>query len=178
MRTVEDIIYQYCMGMLNPNPDYYAGRGNSVRDLNSSILEMLHGGIKTEIGEPAAKNFVNMVQELKNTNAESFLKELYQLEKKGWRAGPVMRVRVNTAPVITAAAAAPEKKDGAEQTGDGQPKAAAAPRARVVTEILNAFTRSGSLYGHDKEITQSFLDRHKAEIDHPAISGNQGDVSA
>lgn len=152
------------MGMLNPSPDYYAGRGNSVHDLNSSILEMLYSGINTEIGAAGAKAFVNMVRDLKNTNAQFFLKELYRLEKKGWIwSDPVMRVRVATMPVTPAAG---------EEIDAPKP-----PPKRVVTEILNAFTRSGSLYGHDKAITQAFLERHKAEIERSLLSSNYGDAS-
>lgn len=163
-KTAEDIIYQYCMGMLNPNPDYYAGRGNSVHDLNSSILEMLYGGISAEIGADAAKAFVNMVRDLKNTNAQSFLKDLYRLEKKGWVwSDPVMRVRVATATVMP--------PDAAEENAEAPAKA---PPRRIVTEILNAFTRSGSLYGHDKSITQAFLERHKAEIESSLFSSSFG----
>lgn len=163
MKTAEDIIFQYCMGMLNPSPDYYAGRGNNVRDLNSSILEMLHGGIKADIGEGAAKAFVNMVHDLKSTNAQTFLKELYKLEKQGWRwHGIVAAVRVRPLKVN------PQDNGAADVPSP-------VPAIRSATEIVKAFSRVGSTYGHDKEITGAFLNRHKAEINLPHLTGENGE---
>lgn len=165
MKTAEDIIFQYCMGMLNPSPDYYAGRGNNVRDLNSSILEMLHGGIKVEISEDAAKAFVNMVHDLKSTNAQTFLKELYKLEKQGWRwYGTVATVRARPLKVNP-------------QNGGVADVQAPIPAIRSATEIVKAFSRVGSTYGHDKEITEAFLSRHKAEINLPSMTGETGETS-
>jgi hypothetical protein len=42
-------------------------------DLNSDILEMLYGGIRTEIGAEAARNFVLMVENLTDMSATAFL---------------------------------------------------------------------------------------------------------
>lgn len=160
--TGEDLIFRYCMGMLNPSPDYYAGRGNNVRDLNSSILEMLYGGIKTEVGEENAKMFVNMVKNLKNTNAQNFLIEFYTMEKKGWRwVRPVMKVRVASPPKEGGIASTPKKEEPVIDMTKPPPEKPRGP----MTEILNAFTRSGSVFGHDAEVTQTFLDKHSAEID-------------
>ena len=64
--AIEEIIYTHCQGLLNPHPDYYEGRGNNLRDLNSRILEMVYGGIHREVGPAAAKAFVNMVKDMKN----------------------------------------------------------------------------------------------------------------
>lgn len=180
--SAEEIIYRYCMGMLNPDPDYYNGRGNDVRDLNSSILEMLYGGIKTEIGADQARMFVNMVKNLKNTNARNFLLELYRMERKGWRwSEPVMKVRVATVP-------AGQSEESAASDASSPPAARKPPVPELVdengkpivtpptrrAEIQNAFTRSGSYFGHDKAVTQTFLDNHRAEIDGSLISSSFG----
>lgn len=175
--TGEEIIFRYCMGMLNPSPDYYAGRGNSVHDLNSSILEMLYGGIKSEISPEAAKMFVNMVKNLKNTNAQSFLNEYYRMEKKGWRwTEPVMKVRVVTANVLSgdnepqAAPPAPTQTAAAQEfDAYGMPVV-----KKPLVEIANAFARSGSVFGHDKTITQSFLDRHRDEVESSQFNSSFG----
>lgn len=176
--TGEEIIHRYCMGMLNPSPDYYAGRGNNVRDLNSSILELLYGGIKTEVGPESAKMFVNMVKNLKNTNAQNFLLEYYRMERKGWRwSEPVMKVRVKTdTAAVEDAAPRPVKKpaetltsNGVEYNLDGTPVV-----KRGFVEIANAFLRSGSLFGHDKTITGDFLARHKDEVEKSAIVSSFG----
>lgn len=158
--TGEEIIHRYCMGMLNPSPDYYAGRGNNMRDLNSSILELLYGGIKTEIGADSAKMFVNMVKNLKNTNAQNFLIEYYRMERKGWRwSEPVMKVRVKTDTAAVDVAPAPAKPAAETLTSGGveyHPDGTPVVKKRFV-EIANAFLRSGSLFGHDKAITADFL---------------------
>lgn len=168
MMKVEEIIYMYCQGHLFPDPEYYNGRGNSVRDLNSLHLEMIYAGIRTEIGTDAAKAFVNMVKNLKNTNAKSFLLELYRLERKNWRyTVPIIKMQVADR------SAAPEAK-----AGDAAPAPAAPlPPVRRMTEILNAFTKSGSYFGHDKDITGPFLESHKAEIERSALAGDYGGAS-
>ena len=159
-KSAQDIIYDYCQGRLNPSPDYYEGHGNELRDLNSPILEMIYHGIKTEQGPNAAKAFVNMVKNLKDTNASSFLNELYRLEKKGWRwAEPVMKVRVAT-PIAA-------KEEGAQPV-------TAEPVKRVVGEILNAFRRGASSIGHDKAITGDFLAAHKEEVEASLINSSFG----
>ena len=166
--TGEELIYRYCMGMLNPNPDFYAGRGNSVRDLNSSILEMLYGGIKIEFGPESARMFVNMVKNLKNTNAQNFLHEYYRMEKKGWRwVEPVMKVRVRDTSSAQPQAARPPTE--VEYGPDGAPV-----KPKRFIEIANAFARSGSLFGHDKEITQIFLEKHKDEIESSVFNSSFG----
>ncbi len=167
--TAEEIIYQYCHGMLNPNPEYYAGRGNDPRDLNSNILEMLYKGIEKEISAPAAKAFVNMVKNLKDTNAKSFLAEYYRLEKKGWKYGdPVLKVRAVAASEVKVAQPEPPPLDYTKKPED-QPK----PPGRMA-EVANAFKRGSSAVGHDKAITADFLAAHKDEIDSSLFSSSFG----
>ena len=161
-KSAQDIIYDYCQGRLNPNPDYYEGHGNELRDLNSPILEMVYQGVLAEHGAGAAKAFVNMVKNLKDTNATSFLNEFYRMEKKGWRWGdPVMKVRAQTVSTV----ATPDEKG-----------AVPAPVAvtRTVGEILNAFRRGASAVGHDKAITGDFLAAHKNELDSSLFSSSFG----
>lgn len=150
-KSAEDIIWDYCQGRLNPSPEYYEGHGNELRDLNSQILEMVYGGVLSEHGAGAAKAFVNMVKNLKDTSASRFLEELYRMERKGWRWGePVMKVRAQT----VSADAPPSEKT--------EPRKAV---KRTVGEILNAFRRGASSVGHDKAITGDFLAAHKDEVD-------------
>lgn len=159
-KSAEDIIWDYCQGRLNPNPDYYEGHGNELRDLNSQILEMVYEGVLKEHGALAAKAFVNMVKNLKDTNATSFLNELYRMEKKGWRWGePVLKVRVSA--------------DKEERAVSAQ-MAPVAPVKRTVGEILNAFRRGASSVGHDKAITGDFLAAHKSEVDSSLFSSSFG----
>ncbi|HEU4839671.1 MAG TPA: hypothetical protein VFS88_09735 [Micavibrio sp.] len=160
--SVEEIIYTYCQGLLNPHPDYYEGRGNNLRDLNSNILEMVYKGIHQEIGAAAAKSFVNMVKDMKNTNAKGFLDDLYRLERKEWRySQPVMKVRA---------------KEGVWQVpdGEGEVKPAPQPVVRRVAEVLNAFRKHAPVVGHDKRVTEDFLAAHKAEIEASGLSGSYG----
>jgi hypothetical protein len=147
---------------LNPHPDYYEGRGNNLRDLNSRILEMVYGGIRQEVGPAAAKAFVNMVKDMKNTNAKGFLDDLYRLERKEWRYSQlVMKVRA---------------KEGVWQVpeGEGAGKPAPQPMVRRVAEVLNAFRKHAPVVGHDKRVTEDFLAAHKAEIEASGLSGSYG----
>lgn len=161
--AIEEIIYTHCQGLLNPHPDYYEGRGNNLRDLNSRILEMVYGGIHQEIGPAAAKAFVNMVKDMKNTNAKGFLDDLYRLERKEWRySQPVMKVRA---------------KEGVWQAPEGEgavSKPASQPVVRRVAEVLNAFRKHAPVVGHDKRVTEDFLAAHKAEIEASGLSGSYG----
>jgi hypothetical protein len=162
--SVEEIIYTHCQGLLNPHPDYYEGRGNNLRDLNSRILEMVYGGIRQEIGAAAAKAFVNMVKDMKNTNAKGFLDDLYRLERKEWRySQPVMKVRA---------------KEGVWQVPEGEGAGKPAPQlvVRRVAEVLNAFRKHAPVVGHDKKVTEDFLTAHKAEIEASGLSGSYGGV--
>ena len=159
-KSAEDIIWDYCQGRLNPKPDYYEGHGNNLRDLNSQILELVYQGILAEHGAGAAKAFVNMVKNLKDTSASQFLNELYRMERKGWRwAEPVMKVRATT----EGAAVAPKTEAEAAQAVK-----------RTVGEILNAFRRGASSVGHDKAITSDFLAAHKAEVESSQIISSFG----
>lgn len=80
------IVSSYCKGRLSTRPEYYAGRGNVLGDLDSDILEMVYTGVRTEIGESAAKAFVQMVDSLKeDASATTFLISLYRLEANDWR---------------------------------------------------------------------------------------------
>ncbi len=161
-KSAKDIIYDYCQGRLFPDPAYYEGHGNELRDLNSQILEMIYQGVLTEHGPGAAKAYVNMVKNLRDTNATSFLNEFFRMERKGWRWGePVMKVRASTA--------------STEAPSEGDAKApTAAPVQRTVGEILNAFRRGASSVGHDKAITGDFLAAHKSEIDSSLFSSSFG----
>ncbi len=162
--SAEEIIYKYCGGSLFPQPDYYEGRGNNLRDLNSSILELVYKGIHEEIGAPAAKAFVNMVKDLKNTNAKGFLEELYRLERKEWRySQPVMKVRA-----VAGEWQAPQ--DGAAKILTPNQK----PAVRRMAEVLNAFRKSAPVVGHDKGVTERFLADHKSEIEASGLSGSYG----
>ena len=160
-KSAEDIIWDYCLGRLNPNPEYYEGHGNNVRDLNSQILEMVYQGVLAEHGADAARAFVNMVKNLKDTGASHFLKELYRMERKGWRWGePVLKVRAQTA--VAAEVVSSENVEPVKAV------------KRTVGEILNAFRRGASAVGHDKAITGDFLDAHKGEVDSSLFSSSFG----
>ena len=161
--SIEEIIYKHCGGSLFPQPDYYEGRGNNLRDLNSSVLELVYKGIHEEVGAPAAKAFVNMVKNLKNTNAKGFLEELYRLERKEWRyTQPVMKVR--------AVAGEWQAEEGAAKIVTKAEK----PAVRRMTEVLNAFRKNAPVVGHDKGVTERFLADHKDEIEATGLSGSYG----
>jgi len=69
-------------------PEYFSGRGATLTDLNSEILEKIYQGIEKEFGEKAASNYVKMVDGIKVLSATTFLQELYLLESRGWEYVP------------------------------------------------------------------------------------------
>ncbi len=79
------IVGTYTKNRMSSRPEYYSGRGAILSDLNSELLEMIHEGIRREIGEKAAKNFVQMVADIDALSATFFLNSLYGLEASGWK---------------------------------------------------------------------------------------------
>jgi len=70
---------------MSRRPEYYSGRGAITSDLNYNILEGIYQGILKEYGEDAAKNFVEMVSDIKVMSATTFLQELYNLHNSNWK---------------------------------------------------------------------------------------------
>ena len=68
-----------------PEPGYYAGRGATISDLNSEMLNTFADLIKKEHGDKAHDNFVKMVWGMKSLSATAFLENLFSLEKAGWQ---------------------------------------------------------------------------------------------
>lgn len=64
---------KWCKGTLSPRSGYYAGRGPRSGDLGDTHLEMLWTGIRDDVGEEAARNFVLMVEALDDISATAFL---------------------------------------------------------------------------------------------------------
>ncbi len=81
METLKDIIRNSNM---STRPEYYSGRGATMSDLNSEILQKIFLGIEKEFGAKAAKNYVKMVRDIKVLSATTFLQELYDLFDKNW----------------------------------------------------------------------------------------------
>ena len=82
MNKLQDIIRDNNM---STRPEYYSGRGAIRCDLDGSMLEGIYQGILKEYGEDAAKNFVEMVADIKILSATTFLEELYQLQLNDWK---------------------------------------------------------------------------------------------
>lgn len=72
-----DFINHYGKGKMSARPEFYSGRGATMTDLNSSILEMLYVGLVKEKGTEAAKRFVNLVNKIKMLSATGFLNVFY-----------------------------------------------------------------------------------------------------
>jgi hypothetical protein len=78
-------VRQWSNGRLTPRPGYYAGRGPMICDLNSEILEDLWKGIQKNVGDEAARNFVLMVENLKDMSASAFLVSFQHYWHNKWR---------------------------------------------------------------------------------------------
>lgn len=69
---------------MSARPEYYSGRGATTSDLNERILEKVHALITQEHGAEAAKNFVQMVEDIPKLSATDFLLSLFRLEGSAW----------------------------------------------------------------------------------------------
>jgi hypothetical protein len=78
-------VRKWSNGRLCPRPGYYAGRGPLTCDLNSDMLEDLWKGIQENIGAEAARNFVMMVENLKDMSATAFLVSFQHYWHNKWR---------------------------------------------------------------------------------------------
>jgi hypothetical protein len=70
---------------MSARPEYYSGRGATMSDLDSQILEGIYKGIKKEYGKDAAESYVKMVDGIKVLSATTFLNQLYSLFYNGWK---------------------------------------------------------------------------------------------
>jgi hypothetical protein len=61
---------------------YYTGRNPSEGDLNSVMLEGIYNGIKKEVGQKEATNFVKFVENLTDLSASAFI----QAFERFWRS--------------------------------------------------------------------------------------------
>lgn len=62
---------------------FYSGRGIDLSDLNSKILEQFYQGIKSELGQKEASNFVRFVNKLEDLSASAFIVAFEQFWGKG-----------------------------------------------------------------------------------------------
>ena len=72
-----ELIQKYTKGKMSSRPEFYSGRGATVSDLNGELLELIYDGVLKEKGEAAARNFVNLVANIKVLSATGFLNEFY-----------------------------------------------------------------------------------------------------
>lgn len=80
--TVRDIV---CEAGMSDRPEYYSGRGAILSDLRPEHLQRIHDLINREHGGEAAKNFIEMVANMKDLAASNFLTCLYALEARNWK---------------------------------------------------------------------------------------------
>lgn len=71
-------------GMASARPEYFSGRGATISDLNSDILQNIYSLTKNEHGIEAANSFVQMVVDIPKLSATDFLLSMYRLEGNGW----------------------------------------------------------------------------------------------
>lgn len=101
--TAREIVHEYTKNRMSARPEYYSGRGATLSDLDSKLLEMIYQGILKEIGQNAAKELIKMVEDLDVLSATHFLNSLYALEARSWRwerrqrkAGPMDHIDVGS----------------------------------------------------------------------------------
>lgn len=79
--SAQEIVGMCGMGR---NPGFYSGRGATMSDLNSDILEKIYTGVKAAHGINAGEEFVQMVADIPKMSATDFLCNLYNLENNNW----------------------------------------------------------------------------------------------
>ncbi|XKT75288.1 MAG: hypothetical protein ACJKSS_00660 [Patescibacteria group bacterium UBA2103] len=65
---------------------YYAGRPPSRGDINTAVLEGIYGGIKSEVGNSQARNFVIFVSNLEDMSGSSFVVALQNFLQSGCKS--------------------------------------------------------------------------------------------
>lgn len=96
---------------MSRRPEFYSGRGATTSDLNSNTLFNIHDAIEKEYGKSAAKNFVNMIDDIKVLSATTFLTELYDLYHANWK----YKKKRQSAPGVSV----PKDKDGNDNVALG-----------------------------------------------------------
>lgn len=73
MWNVDSLVDKWTNRRFLMRSGYYAGRGPNSGDLNSKILESIYQGIKEDIGQEEASNFVRFVNQLDDLSASAFI---------------------------------------------------------------------------------------------------------
>ena len=148
MRDLIPIVHEWTKGRFVADAGYYAGRPPSKSDLNSDLLEMIYTGIKGEKGDEAAANFVQVVNNLDDLAASSFIVAF----ERFWSSGCTLR-RI-------------EQHADDRNTVTGYGAARDAQAFAVIFGALGGRRRSPE---EDRlmsqEIKQPFVTRHFREID-------------
>ncbi len=82
-RNLAEAGNQWVDGIFIFRSGYYIERPPSESDLSSNILEMIYRGLKKDIGQKAARNFVRFVDQLRDLSASSFIIALEQFWGNG-----------------------------------------------------------------------------------------------
>ena len=71
--SISELVRKWTNGTFCMRSGYYAGRPPSEGDLGSKHLQMLYDGIRTDVGERQATNFVRFVNKLDDMAATPFI---------------------------------------------------------------------------------------------------------
>lgn len=82
--SIQKLVMVSTHNQLDASPGYYSGRGATLSDLNSEMLNQIADGIKKEHGDQAHDNYVKMVWGMPSLSATAFLNNLFSLERAGW----------------------------------------------------------------------------------------------
>ena len=70
---ISESVLRWCRNGFMLRSSYYSGRGVNLGDLNSSFLEMIYQGLKSDVSHEVAVNFVNFVNNQKDLTASGFI---------------------------------------------------------------------------------------------------------
>jgi hypothetical protein len=153
-KSFNEIVIEYGKGRLNPRPSFYAGRGNNYSDLNSQLIETVYTGVKTEIGQDAAKAFVQTVGDMTDdASATTFLHAMQDLERNQWA------YREKSAPASPADSLARAVADTQRDLGE---ESAYAVFMGALGNMMGGYNKPKP--GEGLMIVREFLNNHKEEL--------------
>ena len=143
----KEMVYTWLKGSFVLNSGFYAGRGPNKDDLGTRHLELFYEGIKKDVGNEAAKNFVRFVNKLDDLSASAFIVAFEQFIARN----------------CTVVAIKQRKEDGNRLDARGGHL-----QAQGMAVIMNAFAGRRQSFDEIRsssyEIKAAFIQKHQKEI--------------
>ncbi len=84
-KSIDLAVGEWTKGKFLMNPGFYAGCPPSLGILNSEMLEEIYQGLKKDVGQEAATNFVRFVNNLRDLSAGVFIEALREFHLRNYQ---------------------------------------------------------------------------------------------